>query len=316
MRKYSDEQTALGSRTVKIETGLQEATVFPVRIGRFIKLIKKYKEPTELTAEMACELIDKIVVHEAVGKKPNRQQQTDIYYNFIGQFDLPLTAKEIAAAKLEAERQAAEKVRRKAKRSERAWLLSEQKPKPIAWRQTAVISSKNVSVNAAARSFVRTVQGRHFAILTVRKPADRPKLRKSALRKRTATSSGKRPARYVENHFGLPTVKKRFAPRSVRKSTAGRSSLPITTESNPRRKPEKQNKSRRTMQWKNSSQTSGQTCSMSLSGIITLSPERTGRRAYQSEYGDSDICSISASTKTSLFRAADRRQAERLHCRH
>lgn len=120
MRKYSDEQTALGSRTVKIETGLQEATVSPVRIGHFIKLIKKYKEPTELTAEMACELIDKIVVHEAVGKKPNRQQQTDIYYNFIGQFDLPLTAKEIAAAKLEAERQAAEKVRRKAKRQRKS----------------------------------------------------------------------------------------------------------------------------------------------------------------------------------------------------
>ena len=33
---------------------------------------------------MACELIDKIVVYEAVGKKPNRQQQVDIYYKFVG----------------------------------------------------------------------------------------------------------------------------------------------------------------------------------------------------------------------------------------
>ena len=56
---------------------------------------------------MACELIDKIVVHEAVGKKPNRQQQVDIYYNFIGQFNLPLTEEEIEASKVEAEKQAA-----------------------------------------------------------------------------------------------------------------------------------------------------------------------------------------------------------------
>ena len=58
---------------------------------------------------MACELIDKIVVHEAVGKKPNRQQQVDIYYNFIGQFDLPLSEKEIAEARRKAEQEAAEK---------------------------------------------------------------------------------------------------------------------------------------------------------------------------------------------------------------
>lgn len=65
---------------------------------------------------MACELIDKIVVHEAVGKKPNRQQQVDIYYNFIGQFNLPLTEEEIEAAKVEAEKQAAKKAKRKTER--------------------------------------------------------------------------------------------------------------------------------------------------------------------------------------------------------
>ena len=31
----------------------------------------------ELTKEMACELIDKIVVHEAIGKKPNRQRESN-----------------------------------------------------------------------------------------------------------------------------------------------------------------------------------------------------------------------------------------------
>ena len=65
---------------------------------------------------MACKLIDKIVIHEAVGKKPNRQQQVDIYYNFIGQFDLPLSEKEIAEARRNADREAAEKAKRKTER--------------------------------------------------------------------------------------------------------------------------------------------------------------------------------------------------------
>ena len=45
-----------------------------------------YKQPAELTKEMACELIDKIVVHEAVGKKPNRQQQVDALNELLIRF--------------------------------------------------------------------------------------------------------------------------------------------------------------------------------------------------------------------------------------
>ena len=52
-----------------IQEKLEQAKASSAHIGRFIRLIKKYKQPTELTKEMACELIDKIVVHEAVGKK-------------------------------------------------------------------------------------------------------------------------------------------------------------------------------------------------------------------------------------------------------
>lgn len=133
MRKYSDEQTALENRTAEIENEMKETKVSSVEIGRFIKLIKKYKEPTELTAKMACELIDKILVHEAVGKKPNRQQQIDIYYNFIGQFDLPLSEKEIAEARRKAEREAAEKVKRKKRRQRESNAAHRAKTKAERW---------------------------------------------------------------------------------------------------------------------------------------------------------------------------------------
>ena len=93
----------------------------------------KNKQPTELTKEMACELIDKIVVHEAVGKKPNRQQQVDIYYNFIGQFDLPLSEKEIAEARRKAEREAAEKAKCKKNRQRESNAVHRAKTKAERW---------------------------------------------------------------------------------------------------------------------------------------------------------------------------------------
>ena len=82
---------------------------------------------------MACELIDKIVVHEAIGKKPNRQQQVDIYYNFIGQFDLPLSENEIAEARQKAEQEAAEKAKRKKNRQRESNVAHQAKAKAERW---------------------------------------------------------------------------------------------------------------------------------------------------------------------------------------
>lgn len=133
MQKYSTEQTALESRTAEIEDELKEERVYSVEMGRFIKLIKKYKEPKELTTAMACELIDKIVVHEAVGQKPDRQQQVDIYYNFIGQFDLPLSEKEIAEARRKDEQVAAEKAKHKVERQRERNVAHQVKAKAERW---------------------------------------------------------------------------------------------------------------------------------------------------------------------------------------
>ena len=267
MQKYSDEQTALENRTAEIENEMKETKVSSVEIGRFIKLIKKYKEPTELTTKMTCELIDKIVVHEAIGKKPNRQQQVDIYYNFIGQLDLPLSEKEIAEARQKAEQEAAEKAKRS---SVRAMLHIKPKQRRNAGRRMTGISTRSVSANSAVRSFIRTAQGRGFAILTAQKPISRQKKRRNALPKRESTPSVKRSARYAASPSGRPTVRRCYAPRNAKPSIATKDSLPIITVSNPCRKPEKQYyNSRRTTQWRNLLQTKGQACVMSLSGTTT-----------------------------------------------
>ena len=133
MKKYSAEQDNLESQVSEIQEKLDQTKASSAHIGRFIRLIKKYKQPAELTKEMACELIDKIVVHEAVGKKPNRQQQVDIYYNFIGQFDLPLSEKEIAEARQKAEQEAAEKAKRKKNRQRESNVAHQAKAKAERW---------------------------------------------------------------------------------------------------------------------------------------------------------------------------------------
>ena len=129
-----------------------------------------------------------------------------------------------------------------------------------------LIGSLYETANSAAKSFIRTAQGRGFATPTVQKPISRQKKRRNALPKRESTPSVKRSARYAASPSGRPTVRRCCAPRNAKPSIATKDSLPIITVSNPGRKPEKQYNSGRTTQWKNSSQAKGQACSMSLSG--------------------------------------------------
>ena len=145
-------------------------------------------------------------------------------------------------------------------------MLTQEEVRNIMLPEQVSAKPRSISANSAVRSFIRTAQGRDFAILTVQKPISRQKKRRNALPKRESTPSVKRSARYAASPSGRPTVRRYCAPRNARQSTAGRNSLPTITVSNPSRKPEKQYNSRRTTQWKNSSQTNGQACAMSLSG--------------------------------------------------
>ena len=97
VKKYDDEQQRLDVRIEELQTDIKEVRKQPLRIEKFISVIKKYKNPSQLTDQMILDLIDKIVVHESIGERQNKQMQIDIYYNFIGQFDLAYTEEELAA---------------------------------------------------------------------------------------------------------------------------------------------------------------------------------------------------------------------------
>ena len=54
----------------------------------FLKIVKKYTEPTELTPLLVHEFVDKIIVHAPDKSSGHRVQQIDVHYNFIGEIDL------------------------------------------------------------------------------------------------------------------------------------------------------------------------------------------------------------------------------------
>ena len=71
-----------------------------LKADKFIELVQKYTDFSELTPTMIHEFIEKIVVHEADKSSGERSQKVDIYLNFIGKFEVPIpepTAEEIAA---------------------------------------------------------------------------------------------------------------------------------------------------------------------------------------------------------------------------
>lgn len=95
-KDYDSEQNELESKINKLKALQKKDIQKPVQIDKFIKLIKKYKEPTEITDVLLKELIDKIVVHEAEKDSQNKKtQKIDIYFNYIGQFELAFSKEEI-----------------------------------------------------------------------------------------------------------------------------------------------------------------------------------------------------------------------------
>lgn len=59
-----------------------------VNIQSFLKIVKKYTEPTELTPALVHEFVAKIIIHAPDKSSGHRVQQIDVHYNFIGEIDL------------------------------------------------------------------------------------------------------------------------------------------------------------------------------------------------------------------------------------
>lgn len=87
-QKYQSEQEEIEQKinSIRSELNTEKQTAEDAR--KWIKLIKKNTDPTELTVDLLNTLIKKIVVHDATEDEFGfRTQEIEIYYRFVGRID-------------------------------------------------------------------------------------------------------------------------------------------------------------------------------------------------------------------------------------
>ena len=85
---YETEQAELKASVDVLRPIIQNAEAETVNVQSFLKIVKKYTEPTELTPAILHEFVNKIVVHAPDKSSGHRIQRIDVHYNFIGEIDL------------------------------------------------------------------------------------------------------------------------------------------------------------------------------------------------------------------------------------
>lgn len=84
---YEQEQAELKQTVSELRTTVESAEEQAVNLQSFLKIVRKYTEPTELTPALLREFVEKIVVHAPDKSTGYRVQRIDIHYNFIGEID-------------------------------------------------------------------------------------------------------------------------------------------------------------------------------------------------------------------------------------
>ena len=139
LSEFENEQDTLEISMENAKAEIEKYESDTVRADKFIELVKRYTDFSELTTPMLNEFVEKILVHEADYSSGERVQEVEIYLNFIGKFELPVkepTADEIAEhEKLKA---------RRAKKAEYNRRYIEKRRKRIAEEEQ---KSKEVTVN-------------------------------------------------------------------------------------------------------------------------------------------------------------------------
>ena len=83
-RDYEAEQKELRESVDEFQSQMQEVEAKSENTYRFLELIRRYTDITELTAPILKELIDYIAIHQSSKIGGKRSQRVDIYYRFIG----------------------------------------------------------------------------------------------------------------------------------------------------------------------------------------------------------------------------------------
>jgi hypothetical protein len=87
--EYESEQEDTERQIAALKADLDHFDEDSGKADKFIGIVRRYTDFTELTPAMLNEFVEKILVHEAVGVGYRRTQKVEIFLNFIGKFDVP-----------------------------------------------------------------------------------------------------------------------------------------------------------------------------------------------------------------------------------
>ena len=85
---YETEQETLEKQTAALKAELAQFDGDNLRTEKFLALVKRYTDFSELTASILHEFVEKVIVYEADRSSGKRKQKIDIILNYIGQFDI------------------------------------------------------------------------------------------------------------------------------------------------------------------------------------------------------------------------------------
>ena len=85
---YEKEQADLKQSVENLRRIVDAAETQAVNVQSFLKIVKKYTEPTELTPALLREFVEKVVVYAPDKSSGHRVQRIDVHYTFIGAIDL------------------------------------------------------------------------------------------------------------------------------------------------------------------------------------------------------------------------------------
>lgn len=82
---YEDEKAALTKRAAELRKEIDTAAERGADVKRFVALVRRYSEISELTYENVHEFIDRILVHEL--DRETNTRKIEIFYSFVGKVD-------------------------------------------------------------------------------------------------------------------------------------------------------------------------------------------------------------------------------------
>ena len=116
LAEYDSEQETLETSMTELRGKIDAWCEDELKTDRFIELVKRYTDFSELTTPMLNEFVERVVVHEGDKRGKARRQRVDIYLSFIGAFEVPseiITPMELEEQRLIQEENAAKEQRSK-----------------------------------------------------------------------------------------------------------------------------------------------------------------------------------------------------------